>query len=183
MTTRRRAEQSTRRWAAIALLATGSVSGCSPAQPAAAPPATRPLSPSEHSALEIATMAKCLEAQGWKVKVAAEGGIDAQMPVEQLDAYEKASGACREQFLAAHPRPALDRAALVKLYKHQLLLVDCLKDKGYPPVMEIPSQEAFVAAGLEGASHDFYAWSAVGNIGGSAAAELERDCPQAPPGM
>lgn len=174
---------SIKRWAAIAVLATGSMFGCSTAQPAATPSATGPLSQSEHSALEIATMAKCLEAQGWKVKVAAEGGIDAEMPMEQMDAYRKANDTCREQFLAAHPRPALDRVALVHLYEHQLILVDCLKDRGYPPVMEIPSQEEFVAAGLAGTSHDFFAWSAVGNIGADAVAELERDCPQAPPGM
>lgn len=172
------------RWGAIVFLVSGSVAGCGtplPSEPVASTGA--PLSQSEHAALEIASMAKCLDEQGWKVTVNAKGGIDAGFPTEQLEAYTAASETCREQFLSVNPRPALDKADLALLYKHQMFLVECLNQKGYPPVMEIPSQEEFVSAGLTGKAHDFFAWSAVSNIGSDVAAELERDCPQSPPGL
>lgn len=175
---------SIKQWGAISALIAIGVVGTSAAQPAeSAAPGTGPLTQSEHAALEITTLAACLNAQGWKVAVDEQGALDASVPFEQAAAYEAANSRCRGQFLTAHPRPVLDRIALEKLFRHQLFLVDCLKAKGYPPVQTIPSQSEYVAAGLSGKSPDFYAWSAVGGIGSAEAASLERACPQAPPGL
>ena len=166
---------------AVALLV---IAGCSAApDPTPTSSATGPLTPSEHSALEIRTVATCLADQGWKVEVTAEGALHSDLPTSQLTAYQNANTRCRDDVLAAHPRPGLDEAALVTLYKHQLFLVDCLKDKGFQPVQQAPSQEQYVSEGLAGRSPEFYAWSAVGNLSSGQLLELEGDCPQDPPGL
>jgi hypothetical protein len=169
----------------LALAASCVVAGVGATSQAAesAPTRAAPLTQSQHAALEINTVAVCLKAQGWSVEVDEQGALDASVPFEHADAYDAADRRCREEFLAAHPRPVLGKGAFVTLFKHQLFLVECLKAKGYAPVQHIPTEAEYVAAGLSGRSPDFYAWSAVGNVGPSEAASIEQDCPQAPPGL
>lgn len=169
---------------ALSAAALLSLAGCAVAlSPTETPTASASLSQSEHSALEIRTVAGCLSGQGWDVTVTADGVLEASVPTAQARAYESANTDCREGFLAAHPRPGLGEAELGKLYEHQLFLMDCLKGKGYPPVQQPPSKQDYVATGLAGKTNEFYAWSAVGNVSGREVEQLARDCPQDPPGL
>ena len=179
-----------RRWAAVSIFAVvaavGAVSAvtggsANPAEAAAAP--SRPLTHAQHSALEMSTVAACLRDKGWKITVGAQGGIGSEVGFDEAPAYDADFSRCNSAFLAAHPRPVMDAASWTKLYKHQLLLRECLRQHGYPPVQKVPSMADYVAAGRTPMGPEFYAWSAVGGVGTDELAELERDCPQAPPDL
>jgi hypothetical protein len=168
------------------LLALGAVAGVvavsSSDSPAKASPPPK-LTQARHSTLEMSTIATCLRKQGWEITVDAQGAIESSVDFDHAAALDAAYQRCDADFLAAHPRPVMDETAWTKLYKHQLLLVGCLRDHGYPPVQKTPSLADYVAAGHTPSGPAFYAWSAVGGVGMDQLAELERDCPQAPPDL
>lgn len=166
------------------LIALAGLTGCAVSHDSAPGAAANgPLTSSEHAALEIRTVAACMDEQGWNVQVTSDGGMGADLPSDQAAAYQSANQQCRSDFLAAHPRPALDdESELVTLYEHQLVLVDCLAAKGYPPVQQPPSEREYVAEGLTGRTPEFSAWSAVASPPADELAELQRDCPLDPSG-
>lgn len=128
----------------------------------------------------MSTIATCLRKEGWEITVDAQGAIESSVGFDKAAALDAAYQRCDSSFLAAHPRPLMGEAAWTKLHEHQILLVGCLRDHGYPPVQKAPSLTDYVAAGRTPSGPAFYAWSAVGGVGAEELAELERDCPQAP---
>ena len=167
------------------LLALGALAGVAAVSSSDSPAKASPppkLTHAQHSALEMSTVGACLRDKGWKVTVDARG-IDSAVGFDEAPAYDADQRKCDADFLATHPRPVMDAPAWTKLYRHQLFLRECLKGHGYPPVQKVPSMADYVAAGRTPNGPEFYAWSAVGGVGTDELAELERDCPQAPPDL
>ncbi len=122
--------------------------------------------------------AECLKAAGWAITIGDDGGFGSSINRDQEKAFAADELRCRQEAAAEFPAPTVSEDEYHRLYAHQLKMVKCLEDAGYPPVGSIPSEQQYVDQAVREGGARWSAWEAVT---GPPPSGLEQQCPQLPP--
>lgn len=88
-------------------------------------------------------MVGCLKTKGFDAEAMSDGGVHAQVPAEQQDAYSTALDECEQELGYNSNPPPPDDDVLAALYKTLVSVSECLKKAGYD-VSEPPSEKSFI---------------------------------------
>lgn len=131
----------------------------------------------------VTGVAACMQESGWDVQADAQLGSISNdtLPVQQRSSFKQALRGCEK---AAGPQPNADspsRDRVVAIYAHLVKMRSCLSANGFSSD-EPPSEGAFVDEYLSGRA----GWNPYNQLpptlSQAAFEELERQCPQTPPG-